>query len=356
MKLTGVTALFLLVIIIAFSGCIQVTINVPALPGTQTPVISPTATPATDDNLPSAAMTTGPASSAGATSVSSPSKFIVPVGDLNRVGHRTFTFNYAPGGYAREYTIRVPVNMSVYYGAQKTMVDLPANSADPAKIQEYIESYGKDPSMDELYDAVLSQLRNARYQNGGYLDDDQYLEMIVAFVQQIPNVENGSPDRKYPIEVIYDKAGDSDEKSQLLAKLLAREGYDVSLMVFEDVGLEVVGIRVHEEVPDSNIKVFSDGHRDYVYVDVLNKGFIGNTPANLKAEEDLGIYPVGNGTKGYGQINYNWKIITDLNRMVDLGKITKNSVTINYWDRLGTCKWIKNSKLLMNTTCYCCDV
>jgi len=112
---------------------------------------------------------------------------------------------------------------------------------------------------------------------------------------------------------------------------------------------------VHEEVPDSNIKVFSDGHRDYVYVDTLNKGFIGNTPASLKSEEDPGIYPVGNGTKGYGQINYNWKIITDLNHMVDLGKITKGSVTINYWDRLGTCKWIKNSKLLVNSTCYCCD-
>ena len=44
-----------------------------------------------------------------------------------------------------------------------------------------------------------------------------------------------------------------------------------------------------------------------------------------------------------------------MNHMVDLGKITKNSVTINYWDRLGTCKWIKNSKLLVNSTCYCCD-
>jgi len=42
--------------------------------------------------------------------------------------------------------------------------------------------------------------------------------------------------------------------------------------------------------------------------------------------------------------------------MVDLGKITRNSVTINYRDRLGTCTWIKNSKLHRNFTCYCCDV
>ena len=355
MKLTGVTALFLLALIIACSGCIQITVNVPAIPGAPTPVISPTATPATGDDLPAAAITTSPTTSVNTVPASDRSKFIVPFGDLNRVGHRSFTFNYAPGGYAHEYTIRVPVNMSVYYGAQRTVVDLPSNSADPAKIRDYIDTFESDPAMEELYGAVLSQLRNARYQYGGYLDDDQYLELIVAFVQQIPNAENGSSDRKYPVEVIYDKAGDSDEKSLLLANLLAREGYDIALLVFEDVGLEEVGIRVHTEVPDSNIKVFSDGHRDYVYVDTLNKGFIGNTPANLKAEEDPGIYPVGTGTKGYGKIDYNWMIITDLNHMVDLGKITKGSVTINYWDRLGTCKWIKNSKLLANTTCYCCD-
>jgi len=355
MKRTGVTALFLLALLIASSGCIQVTINVPAIPGAQTPVISPTSTPATGDDLPAAAVTTAPARAVD-TAAAGDGKFIVPFGDLSRVGHRTFTFNYAPGGYAREYTIRVPVNMSVYYGAQKTQVALPANSADPVKIREYIDTFESDPAMEELYRAVLSQLRNARYLNGGYLDDDQYLEMIVAFVQQIPNVDNGSPDRKYPVEVIYDKAGDSDEKSLLLANLLAREGYDVALLVFERAGLEEVGIRVHEEVPDSNIKVFSDGHRDYVYVDTLNKGFIGNTPYNLMQEEDIGIYPVGTGAKGYGKINYNWKIITDLNHMVDMGKITKGSVTINYWDRLGTCKWIKNSKILMNTTCYCCDL
>lgn len=355
MKLTGFFALFLLAIIVACSGCIQVTVNVPAVPGAQTPVISPTVTSAMKDDLPAAPLTTIPAPTAGTVAAEDRSKFIVPVGDPGRIGHRTFTFNYAPGGYAREYTVRVPVNMSVYYGAQRTQVALPANSADPAKIREYIDTFESDPAMEELYRAVLSQLRNARYQNGGYLDDDQYLELIVAFVQQIPNADNGSPDRKYPVEVIYDKVGDSDEKSLLLANLLAREDYDVSLLVFEDAGLEEVGIRVHEEVPDSNIKVFSDGHRDYVYVDTLNKGFIGNTPANLMSEEDVGIYPVGTGTKGYGQVNYNWMIITDLNHMIDLGKITKNSVTINYWDRLGTCKWIKNSKILMNTTCYCCD-
>ncbi|MDO9034530.1 MAG: hypothetical protein Q7U51_04935 [Methanoregula sp.] len=50
-----------------------------------------------------------------------------------------------------------------------------------------------------------------------------------------------------------------------------------------------------------------------------------------------------------------WKIVADLKTLVKLGKIDKYTV-INSWDKTGTCSWIKNSKLLMNTTCYCCDM
>jgi hypothetical protein len=209
--------------------------------------------------------------------------------------------------------------------------------------------------MEELYTDILSQLRNARYQNGGYLTDDEYFDMIVAFVQQIPYVQNPSPKRKYPIEVIYDKAGDADEKGQLLAKLLAREGYDVALLVFEDLGYETVGIRVNDEIPDASLKVFSDGKKDYVFIDAGQSRFIGSIPAAFQSSDEPVIFPVGSGTKSYSSINYVWKIVADLNHMVSLKKIDRTTV-INTWDKFGTCSWIKNSKLLLNTTCYCCDI
>lgn len=358
MKGTVLSLPVLLAALVLLSGCIQVTINVPPLPGTASPEMTtiPVTTPPPE--TPAVTITSAPEPGSGEAG----SGYIVPVGDLTRKGYRTFTFHYAPEGRAQEYTVRVPVNMSVLYGARESKVTRPETSEDPVAIKRYVATFERDPSQEELYTGVLTQLRNARYHGGGYLDDDEYLELIVAFVQQIPYQVNFGDKRKYPIEVVYDKAGDSDEKSLLLANLLARENYDVALLYFEDERLMEVGIRVHEEVPDSNIKVFSNSRKEYAYVEsaTADVNFIGNTPTPLKAANNPWVSSVGNGTKGYRHITYNWMIISDLNRMIEKKLATKESLRengrINSWDRVGTCSWIKNSKLLHNTTCYCCNM
>jgi hypothetical protein len=355
MKPAGVAAILVLTGIILFCGCVQIIINPPGTPGVIAPVVTPGTAPAAAEDTPGVAVTAVPEKNDAPAAGSPSSPFIVPVGDTARVGHRSFTFNYAPESGPRVYTFRVPVNMSVYYGARQMKVDLPASSQNPAQVRAYIDSFESDPAMDELYSDVITQLRNARYQNGGYLTDDEYLELIVAFVQQIPYVENPSPKRKYPVEVIYDKAGDSDEKSLLLANLLAREGYDVSLMVYEDLGYETTGIRVVDEVTDSSLKVFTNGKKNYVFIDAGVPRFIGSIPDAFQNADDPAIYPVGTGTKSYGPVNYVWKVVADLNHMSRLGLIDRNTV-IHPWDKTGTCSWIKNSKLLFNTTCYCCEM
>jgi hypothetical protein len=352
MNRTGISAIVLLIVTLFFCGCVQVTIN-PQLPGSAAP--TSTVTPAVMPDTPAPAPAQNTAKGAAETMEAPSPKYIVPVGDLSRIGHRTFTFNYAPYTGSHEYTIRVPVNMSVYYGARQTRIDLPQNAQDPAAIKAYINSFESDPAMEELYKGVLSELRNARYRHGGYLSDDEYFELIVAFVQQIPFMENPSSKRRYPIEVIYDKAGDSDEKSLLLVNLLAREGYDVALLVYEDLGYETTGVHIVDEIPDSSLKVFSDGKKDYVFIDAGVPRFIGSVPDIFLTADDPAIYTVGTGTKSYGPINYVWKVVADLNHMVKLGKIDRRTV-INPWDKFGTCSWIKNSKLLANTTCYCCDL
>ena len=361
MKSAGFSAILLLCGLALACGCVQIIINPPGFPGAVAPIATPvTVPPATaetpEDDTPVRAATTEPVCREVTTAGQPAPRFIVPVGDTAKVGHRTFTFYYASEyGGSHEYTFRVPVNMSVYYGARQMKVYLPTSSMNPDEVQAYIDSFESDPAMEELYSSVLSELRNSRYRDGQYLNDDEYLEFIIAFVQQIPNVENPSPKRRYPIEVIYDKAGDSDEKSLLLVNLLAREGYDVSLMVFEDLGYETTGIRIVNEVTDSSLKVFSDGKKDYVFVDALIPRFIGSVPEIYRTADDPAIYPVGNGTKSYGPINYVWMVVADLTSLTKQGKIDKHTV-INPWDRTGTCSWIKNSKFLMNQTCYCCDL
>ena len=355
MKSAGLFTVLILLGSIFLSGCVQIIINPPGMPGV---VPAATATPTHTVPVTAVPVAIGPVTTVTVTkeTVAADTGFIVPVGDVSRVGHRTFTFNYAPGnGGSPEYTFRVPVNMSVYYGARQMNIALPADSENPREIQKYIATFESDPAMEELYLSVLAQLHSARYRNGEYLSDDEYLELIVAFVQQIPFVENPSPKRKYPIEVIYDKAGDSDEKSLLLVNLLAREGYDTALIVFEDLGYETTGIRVVTELPDSSLKVFTNGKKDYLFVDAELPRFIGSVPDIYLTASEPGIYPVGTGTKSYGPVNYVWKIVADLKRMNELGLLPKGTV-INTWDKTGTCSWIKNSKLLSKTTCYCCDM
>ena len=129
-------------------------------------------------------------------------------------------------------------------------------------------------------------------------------------------------------------------------------------MVFEEEGYEMTGIRVIEQVPDSSLKVFSDGEKDDIFVDASQPAFIGSVPrkpVDFQNVDDPTIYPIGKGAKNYGPVNYVWKVVADLHHMVELNKIDKKTV-INRWDRTGTCTGIKNSKFLQGTTCYCYDM
>ncbi|NMB79699.1 MAG: hypothetical protein GYA23_11475 [Methanomicrobiales archaeon] len=364
MKPYGIAATLTVCLLLVTCGCIQIIINPPGLPGSgpETPTPVPLAEKTVAEAAPAPAQVTASTSQTTVPAPPTDSRFIVPIGDPTKVGHRTFTFNYGPDNEGSQvYTFRVPVNMSVLYGARQMKITVPANSMNPQEIRDYIDTFESDPAMEELYDSVLTQLRTARYHNGDYLTDDEYLELIVAFVQQIPCMPDSSSRRKYPVEVIWDKAGDSDEKSLLLANLLAREGYDVSLMVFEDLQYETTGIRIVQEVPDSSLKAFTDGKKEYIFVDACSPRFIGSVPdkpVDFAVADDPAIYPVGAGTKSYGPVNYVWKVVADLKRLRDEGKLTSGMMghEIKQWDKTGTCSWIKNSKLLNRTICYCCDL
>ena len=64
------------------------------------------------------------------------------------------------------------------------------------------------------------------------LDSDEYLELMAVFVQSIPYKSQNLSSPKYPIETYGDREGDCDDKSMLLAGLLAHEGYRVSSLLF----------------------------------------------------------------------------------------------------------------------------
>jgi len=166
-----------------------------------------------------------------------------------------YHFEYRGDGY----TIHTPYNTAAYESA-KTNFPLRGEQRDRELIalqtlapgywyfllptQASVHWYRgliADPAQNETYDAILSQLRplRERYQ----LDDNEYAELIARFVQRsIPNREQNSIER-YPIETIGDLGGGQVDKSLLLAGLLSREGYAVSLVYFPNVNVMLVGIR-----------------------------------------------------------------------------------------------------------------
>jgi len=230
---------------------------------------------------------------------------------------RTFTFRYRTD----DYTLKVPVNTSIYRAANtsknKQMI------IDDKEWRLFYQQRLADAAMEPFYKDILKEVQKLRYKGGKTLTDDEYLEMIVSFVQQIPYDDNPSGGVRYPIEVIYDQKGDCDEKSILLTGLLSREGYDVGLLLFPSLKHATAGIRIHLVTNNPSFRVFSDGNRDYVYIETTTTRLIGFYPDEYKNASQPIIVPVGSGTLNYGKINYVMSIF------YDLGTIRTNILALN---------------------------
>lgn len=154
------------------------------------------------------------------------------------VEYRAFSFTYRGDAYS----IRIPVNMSLYKAAEESQNKGLAIDRENAGL--FYRQLMNDPAMDPFYCDLIREIGRLKYKGGKTLTDDEYLELLVSFVQQIP-YENTTRFPRYPIEVIYHQSGDCDEKAVLLAGILAREGYDAALLIFPEMGHATAGIRIH---------------------------------------------------------------------------------------------------------------
>ena len=222
------------------------------------------------------------------------------------IEYRTFTFRYRTD----DYTLKVPLNTSIYRVANtsgnKWMI------IDDREYGLFYQQMVSDPAMELFYNDILKEVQKLRYKGGRTLTDDEYLEMVVSFVQQIP-YDNTTAGVRYPVEVIYDRKGDCDEKAILLTGLLSREGYDVALLLFPSLHHATAGIRIHLATNNPSFRVFSDSKRDYVYIETTTTRLIGFYPDEFKTAPQPVIVVVGNGMLTYGQVNYVMKIFYDMN-------------------------------------------
>jgi hypothetical protein len=191
----------------------------------------------------------------------------------------------------------VPISGPVFYGAQRAVKNatIARDLPDERWIPGYYRAFIDDPAQEDFYRDALSEFRRVREELN--LDGDRYAELITVSVQSMPYRVNGvdAPPR-FPVETFAERTGDCDDKSLLLAGLLAREGYRVSLLLFQPENHVAVGIAA----PGCRYR-----NTSYAYLETTNLSLVGIPPVEIQGpipvlSSDPLVVPVGNGTIVYG--------------------------------------------------------
>lgn len=188
----------------------------------------------------------------------------------------SFTFRFQE----ENITIHANVSTALYQGARNGIKYAVAPPAIPTGelASGYYHAFVNDPRQESLYADLLQQFRADRYEY--HLTDDEYLELMTVFVQNLPydEVAGRLPDNppRFPVETVVDGTGDCDDKSVLLAGLLSREGYDVVLFLFIPEHHMAVGVRNE-----------SDQYRGsgYMYIETTYTALVGEVPRKLILSE-----------------------------------------------------------------------
>ncbi|MDD1671924.1 MAG: hypothetical protein LUO82_02850 [Methanomicrobiales archaeon] len=198
-----------------------------------------------------------------------------------------------PFGRYGNATIAVPVNIAVYQGAKNAdkNITLYSRISKETLLRTYYLSFIGDSFQDPFFESLLHELQ--AYRTQWQLNNDSYLELLTVFVQSIPYQEQEGGSR-FPIETFVEYRGDCDDKALLLASLLAREGYNISILYFEDERHVALGIA-------SSTMIY--GSTGYAYLETTVPSLIGVPPATInggdRIHSTLLILPVGSGTIRY---------------------------------------------------------
>jgi hypothetical protein len=191
--------------------------------------------------------------------------------------------------------LTLPINVSVYEGAKQayksTMIH--GNVSEAIWLAGTYRAMVNDPAQEEMYSDLLNEIKKNRFRQK--LSDDEYLELIAAYIQSLRYETREQNPAKFPIETVVDLAGDCDDKSLLLAGLLSREGYPVALFLFGPESHMAVGVGSDDYLYKNT---------GYAFVETTNYSFVGvltdKLRGNLTLYSDPVIIPISNGTKLYG--------------------------------------------------------
>ena len=194
-------------------------------------------------------------------------------------------------------TLTIPVRDYLYYKERPrpSWLDYSSTAIHPYYyFAEYIPM-ATDPGDDYLINAIISYLNEVAMANG--LSDHARAEMALIFVQSLTyigdNVTTSFDEYpRYPVETLFDREGDCEDTSILLAAILTEMGYDVALLLFEEFDHIGLGISFPPEYKMyGNSWIHNDGRR-YWYLDTAGGRTIGWCPEPYD-QTSAYVYPVG---------------------------------------------------------------
>jgi hypothetical protein len=238
---------------------------------------------------------------------------VVPDGQGDTIQTKTFSFQYR----SVSYTVTIPVNTSLYQAALTTP-NKHLTLSGTNETAAFDRRMMNDPAMDPFFSDLIRELSRERYTGGDNMTDDEYLEMVTSFVQQIPAVNRTSDNPRYPVEVIAEGRGTNEEKAMLLTGLLSRQGYDTAFLLFPGIDEAGSGIGIHLANNHPSFRVFSTGRNDYLFIDAGTTRLIGIYDDTIDTAPDPVVIPLGSGTTGYSHVNFVMDIFADL-RTIESG-------------------------------------
>jgi len=191
-----------------------------------------------------------------------------------------YTWNYLYSSWYWD----LPIYLSDYIDYR----DKPRGSS----ISSYV-NMATDPGDDTYINDMIQGLNDLALEQ--HLNEAQKLNFVITFVQSMPyTVDNvttlADEYPRYPIETLFDRGGDCEDTSILVAALLEAMGYDVALLHLENAQHMAVGV----SIPGTYGQYYEYGGKQYFYLETTGEGWqIGIVPPSI-TDIYAYVYPLSN--------------------------------------------------------------
>ncbi len=201
---------------------------------------------------------------------------------LHDILNISVTQNYQWEYRNSEWTWNLPIKLSTYVSFRER--------SRPTTISQYV-NMARDPEDDVYIANMVKKLDEAATQK--HYSDIQKLNYVISLVQSLPyTVDNETTPSdeypRYPIETLFDRGGDCEDSSILVAALLKEMGYDVALLHLKDAQHMAVGVVLSSAYGT----YYEYNGKRYYYIETTGEGWrVGDFPPDI-TESTASIYPL----------------------------------------------------------------